>query len=190
MTEAPRTATEGSGEGRAHRVWDPLVRVVHWSIAGLVLANVALLEEGDPAHRFAGYAVLALVGLRLAWGVVGSRHARFSAFPPSLGGALSHLSGLVTGAARRETHLSHTPLGALMAYALWGLLAAICLSGIAAHTGLLGGGEAGEELHETLANLALAAIALHVGGVILESRLSGVGLVSAMLTGWKRLPRG
>src|SRR5678816_1183407 len=58
------------------RVWDPLVRLFHWSLAACVF-GAFLVEEGDIAHRWLGYTALGLVAFRLLWGVVGSRHARF-----------------------------------------------------------------------------------------------------------------
>ncbi|MHB8913284.1 MAG: cytochrome b/b6 domain-containing protein, partial [Lysobacter sp.] len=58
------------------KVWDPLVRVLHWLLAGCFLAAF-LVEEGDTAHEWLGYATLGLVAIRMVWGFVGSRHARF-----------------------------------------------------------------------------------------------------------------
>ena len=58
------------------RVWDPLVRLFHWSLAACVF-GAFLVEEGDTAHRWLGYTALGLVAFRLLWGVFGSRHARF-----------------------------------------------------------------------------------------------------------------
>ncbi|UJM85340.1 cytochrome b/b6 domain-containing protein [Rhodanobacter denitrificans] len=59
------------------KVWDPLVRVFHWSLAGLFLANF-FTEDGELVHRGIGYAVLALLAVRFVWGWVGTRHARFA----------------------------------------------------------------------------------------------------------------
>ena len=59
------------------RVWDPLVRLFHWSLAACVF-GAFLVEEGEAAHRWLGYTALGLVAFRLAWGAIGSRHARFS----------------------------------------------------------------------------------------------------------------
>ncbi|HUS55412.1 MAG TPA: cytochrome b/b6 domain-containing protein, partial [Thermohalobaculum sp.] len=78
-------------------VWDIFVRATHWIVAVLVLAELTVLDEDWAVHRWAGYAVLALVALRLIWGLVGSRYARFSAFPPSLRAAWAHLAGLLRG---------------------------------------------------------------------------------------------
>ena len=59
-------------------VWDPVVRLFHWSLVACVLLNQFVLEAGETPHRWVGYAAAALVGLRLLWGVIGSRHARFA----------------------------------------------------------------------------------------------------------------
>ncbi|WP_108258046.1 cytochrome b/b6 domain-containing protein [Mangrovicoccus ximenensis] len=77
------TDTSGGRSGaRDVRVWDPLVRAVHWSVALIVLANGYLDDPETDLHHWLGYAAAGLVALRLAWGLVGSRHARLSAFPP------------------------------------------------------------------------------------------------------------
>src|SRR5690242_10828839 len=62
------------------RVWDPLVRLFHWSLAaGFALAW--LTSAGDsPVHRAAGYLAGILIIVRIAWGIVGARYARFSQF--------------------------------------------------------------------------------------------------------------
>lgn len=39
----------------AHRRWDPIVRISHWSIALAVLANAVFTEEGSGPHIWVGY---------------------------------------------------------------------------------------------------------------------------------------
>ena len=167
-------------------VWDIFVRVTHWTVAALVIAELTVLDEDWAVHRWAGYVVLALVALRLAWGLIGSRYARFSAFPPSLQSARAHLVGMVRG--KPELHLSHNPLGALMAYNLWASLVAVCVSGILMTTRTFWGVDWVEETHEAVANWVLISVGLHVAGVYLESRRTKVHLVRAMLTGYKEVP--
>lgn len=195
----------------APKRWYPLVRLTHWGIAAAVVANGVLSEEGSAAHVWIGYAAAALLSVRLLWGVVGTRSARFSAFPPSPRAAVRHIGDMAKG--RHVKHRSHNPLGALMVYALWAALAVVITSGIAldqdgsvgkhaitsqssvdAHfekrrdehsdEGPEGGaGEMIEEVHEIAANLLFLLAALHVAGVALESRRVGGGLVGAMITG-------
>jgi len=169
-------------------VWDPLVRLTHWGIAAAVLLNGLLVDDDAAAHVWIGYAAAGLLALRLAWGLIGPRHARFASFPPSLSAARAHAAATLNGTAR--PHLSHNPLGALMAYALWGGIAVVCASGMMLETDAFWGSDAVEGVHEVAANLLLLLAALHVGGVVLESRLSGVNLVRAMWDGVKRLPDG
>src|SRR5690606_38835335 len=51
----------------AERVWDPFVRVFHWSLVSTVVLNQWVLEEGERPHRWLGYAAAALVLLRVVW---------------------------------------------------------------------------------------------------------------------------
>ena len=54
------------------KVWDPLVRIFHWS---LVLSFfVAYITEDDwmNLHVAAGYAVAMLVAFRIFWGLIGA----------------------------------------------------------------------------------------------------------------------
>lgn len=166
-------------------VWDILVRLTHWSVAIFVLAELTVIDEDWALHRWAGYAVLALVLCRLVWGLIGPPYARFSAFPPSVRSALAHLAGLLRG--KRALHLSHNPLGALMAYNLWASLVAICVTGILMTTRTFWGVDWVEESHELIANWVLLSVGLHVAGVAFESWYSKVNLVRAMITGQKEI---
>lgn len=191
--------------------WDPLVRLTHWGIAAAVILNALILEEGEVAHVWVGYTAAALLALRLGWGLFGVGAARFAAFPPDPAAALRHVRALWRGQ-DDGPHPSHNPLGALMAYALWAMLALVVTTGIAmkgdpfapmSPTGELlwekheedhdedGTGEENEvleEVHELAANTLLLLSILHVGGVALESRRSGRNLVGAMT--WRARPKG
>ena len=65
------------------RVWDPLVRVFHWSLVACVLLNLFVVDDGEKLHQWLGYAAAALVAVRVVWGFVGPRHARFADFFPT-----------------------------------------------------------------------------------------------------------
>lgn len=111
------------------RNWDPVVKLTHWTIVLAILANALLTEEGSAAHVWVGYALAAILALRLLWGLIGPAEARFSAFPPNPARALRHVGEIRRG--EKAEHASHNPLGALMVYAIWSCLGVIIATGIA-----------------------------------------------------------
>jgi len=105
-------------------VWDVFVRFSHWAVA--LGFFVAFVTEDDlmTLHVWAGYLVGALVVLRLVWGVVGPRHARFADFVAGPRTVWAYLRQLI--AFRAPRHLGHSPAGGAMAVALWlGLLVVV-----------------------------------------------------------------
>lgn len=166
------------------RVWDIFVRVFHWSLA--VSFAVAWLsgDEWKTLHLWAGYSVAALIAMRLIWGVVGTPHARFSRFVRSPLVVAGYLKDVVTG--REARHLGHNPAGGAMIVALLATLVGLCLSGWLMTTDAFWGSEVMEDVHETLANLALVLVGFHVAGVLWSSFRHHENLVCAMVTGRKR----
>ena len=62
------------------KVWDRLVRAAHWLLVAGVAAAWLTRAGWGQWHEWIGYATLALVALRMAWGWIGPRYARFSQF--------------------------------------------------------------------------------------------------------------
>lgn len=121
-------------ETRQVKVWDPLVRIFHWSL--VVAFTVAYLsgedaEDGMNLHVWAGYAVLGLILLRLVWGLIGTRHARFTDFVYRPSTVLAYMRDLFRHRARR--YLGHNPLGGVMTIALLLSLLATTVSGLAVY---------------------------------------------------------
>lgn len=166
------------------RVWDPIVRLTHWSVAVAVLLNSSLVPDGSGLHLWLGYIAMAALGLRAVWGCVGTERARFSSFRPDLKAAGSHIKTLVLG--RTEPHQSHNPLGALMVYGLWAMVALVGVTGVVLEnlpaSGLQESLTLG--LHEGAANAVLAMAFLHVGGVLFESWRVQNNLVAEMTSPW------
>ena len=181
-----KTAASNVSEAEAKtvRVWDPLVRIFHWSLVAAFFGAYLLGDDGGSLHQALGYGVLGLVAFRLLWGVVGSRHARFVGFVPSPRRLIGYLKDL---AARREArYLGHNPAGAVMIVALLLALIGTGASGWLLTTDAFWGSEALEEVHEALANGTLLLVGLHVAGVIFSSLRQRENLVRAMFTGKKR----
>lgn len=166
------------------KVWDPVVRVFHWFTVAVVIINTAIFDEGN-IHEALGYSLAALLTVRLLWGFVGSEHARFSAFFPTVAGLRDHLAG---GLGKGRAMLGHNPLGALMIFNLILTLAAVSLTGHLLTTDRFWGSEVMEEIHEILVSYLLISVAFHVAGVLVESFRTRVNLISAMVTGKKKLP--
>ncbi|TSE28673.1 putative Ni/Fe-hydrogenase B-type cytochrome subunit [Tepidimonas thermarum] len=165
-------------------VWDPFVRLFHWSLVSCVLLNQFVLEEGETAHEWTGYTAAALVGLRLLWGLVGPRHARFADWWPTPARVRRHVQALLRGAP--DDHPGHNPLGAIMMLLLMALVLALALTGWLQTTDALWGEDWVEALHEGLANALLLAAAVHAAAALVMGRLQRVHLVRAMITGVKR----
>ncbi|MEQ5868655.1 cytochrome b/b6 domain-containing protein [Sagittula sp. NFXS13] len=171
-----------------HRVWDPFIRVFHWSVVTLFFANAFVIDDDSKLHHYVGYAVAAALVLRLAWGLIGPTYARFAQFAPSPAGVTAQLSDMATG--RKRAHLGHTPLGALMIFNLLLSLAGIALTGYLMTTDMFWGVAWPEDIHEALVTWTEISIVLHVVAVIWESRRTGVNLPRAMVTGTKDIPDG
>ena len=181
MSAAPSLA------GRASvAVWDPLIRVLHWTLAPAVLLAYATGDHGGAWHERIGYVALAAACVRVAWGFVGSRRARFGDFVPAPRALAAYVAALRAG--REPRDVGHNPLGGAWIVLMLGL--AVASGGTGWALAVLGehGHRTLEHWHEGLANALLAAAAVHVVGVAWESLRHGENLVAAMFTGRKRPP--
>jgi cytochrome b len=176
------------------RVWDPFVRVFHWTL--VVAFTVAyLMEEPLIVHVWAGYVVGGLLLARVVWGFIGPTHARFADFVYRPSTAFSYVRELLLS--RGARYLGHSPGGGYMVLLLLVFLAATVVTGLVVYggeeqAGPLAGlfteatGESVEDWHEVLANITLALIFVHVAAVVLASFAHRENLVRAMVSGRKR----
>lgn len=192
-------------------VWDPLIRIFHWSLVVLFVIAYLSGEEESSIHTLSGYGIIGLLVFRLVWGFVGSAHARFSDFMFSPASVTAYLKSMFSN--RPEHYTGHNPAGAYMIYALLIMLVVVSHTGLKVY-GLEGHGplanatevvfieramadedeehekhngdeEFWEEIHETVSNLTVLLVIIHILGVLLASWLHGENLIRAMITGRK-----
>ena len=181
--QKPDTSSN-TAQTRQVRVWDILVRVTHWTVAAGITANLFFTEDGSELHQYVGYTVVGLVVIRLLWGLVGTRYARFSNFFPTPSRIKSHLSDV---SVRRtdEQHLGHNPLAALMMFALWAVIIGLGISGYLMEANIFASKDVLEEVHEILANSLYLLVPLHIISAIAMSYWERQNLIKSMITGNK-----
>lgn len=178
-------------------VWDLPTRIFHWLLALLVVVNFFSGEDEGTLlalHISCGYLVGLLLIFRVAWGVVGNRHARFGDFLRPWPETRDYLRQLLRLSPPR--HIGHNPVGGWMIVVMLVTLGVTVLSGMATAVGegvgipFLGGfpewlHEAGEEIHETAAHVMMVLAGIHVVGVAADWLLTGENIIKGMVTGRK-----
>ncbi|WP_428546623.1 cytochrome b/b6 domain-containing protein [Profundibacter sp.] len=194
------------------KVWDPLLRLFHWSLVASIAIAWLTSEDGEALHEWAGYAALGLIAFRLVWGLIGPHYARFTQFICGPKEVITYTRDIL--GKREKRYIGHNPLGAIMVVALLATTAATGVTGwlmvepermsmlpempafvTPAYADSDEEREYGEgdekvlkDIHELFANLLLLLIFLHVSGVIYAGRHHKENLARAMVTGKKRAP--
>lgn len=182
------------------KVWDGWIRLFHWSLVVLLVVSYVTARAGRMDwHMISGYAILALLLFRIAWGFMGSDTARFGQFLRSPLAAFRHLLHL----RRREpdTEIGHNAAGGWMVLVLIGLMLAQAVTGLFADDEILTQGPLAQfaserwvhrmtGLHHRIINVILIAVGAHVLAVLLYRLLKGHDLARAMVTGRKTMPAG
>ena len=168
--------------------WDPWVRITHWSLVGIVILKRFVLEDGGDWHLWLGYAACVLVALRVIWGFIGSRNARFAemlkSWPPR-GQVLQHLARYLRNQTPR--YLNHPPLALVVMSGMLGCILGLGMTGWMLGLDRFFGEEWLEEAHELLSHgLILLAVA-HISGVLRASWLNRENLIASMIHGRKKL---
>ena len=170
------------------KVWDPFVRIFHWGLVTAFLVAWATGDESKRVHILAGYCVIGLVALRIVWGIIGAKHARFASFvrgPRAVTGYLRDTAKL-----RAKRYLGHNPAGGAMIVALLVMLSVIGATGFMMTTDAFWGVAWVQDVHETAVSVTLGLVVLHILGVVVASYEHGENLVRAMVTGRKRAESG
>jgi cytochrome b len=177
---------QGPGRRSSARVlvWDLPTRVIHWLFTAAVAGAFLLVGMGEEdggsfqAHMLLGLMAGFLVLLRLVWGVIGSRYARFGSFLFGPKALLEYLRSVVLGTGVR--HLGHNPGSAYAVYAM--LLSGM---GLAVSGMLMSSWEGFEAMHGIMAVLMLVAVGAHLTGLVLHTIRCRENIALSMVHGRK-----
>jgi cytochrome b len=197
-------------------IWDIAVRLFHWSLVLAVITSYITSEwEDSPIHIYSGYFIIGLLIFRILYGFFGSQHARFKDFVFGVETVKDYAQQMRQGKVKHYD--GHNPLGGWMVVALLLMLSLTTLAGLMAY-GAEGKGPLANvtstsfiseayahgdeshdddeeeeslwgEIHESLVNILILLVVLHILGVIVSSRIEKQNLVRAMITGYKSPPR-
>lgn len=170
------------------RVWDRAVRVLHWTLVVSVALSAIGLVALFGVHQPAGYAAFAAVLIRIVWGMVGSRHARFAQFVRGPRASLHYALAVMQN--REPRFVGHNPLGGWMVVALMLCIVCLAVTGWLYTTDAFWGDATVEAIHRALAWTLLGLVVAHVAGVLFASLRHHDNLVAAMFSGRKRAPTG
>jgi cytochrome b len=171
--------------GESLRIWDPVLRTLHWVTACLFVLNYWVLEPGSDWHQYLGYAMACVVVVRLVWGRFGPTHARFSLQALAPAHWREHVRELRARAIPPGS--GHNPFGYLWLYASLGLFASLALSGfLLEEVDYFFGSDLLESLHGLFADTLFVLACIHVAAVILVGWWGRIELIRPMLTGMRR----
>lgn len=167
-------------------IWDLPTRLFHWLLsAGFIAAAVIALAMGEhsplfPYHAIIGLTIALMVALRIVWGIVGTRYARFGSFIFGPGAVVEYMKGAMIGGGKR--HIGHNPGSAVAIFALLGLVLALAVTGF-----MMGQGNEGiKEVHEILAWTTVGVVVVHVLGVAFHTIRHRENITASMIHGRKR----
>lgn len=191
-----------AGRAERVRVWDPALRLFHWLLAVLVIANWLLGQFGPNVmtlHFWLGYAILALLVFRVVWGFVGPEPARFRSFLRGPGAIIGYARGMFR---RAPSHWpGHNPLGALSVVAML-----VALS-VQVGTGLISDpldyvnyGPLSDKVdsdtarkavgwHRLGGNIIFLLVVVHLAVILFYRLWKNEDLIRPMITGWKWVRR-
>ena len=199
------------------KVWDIFVRVFHWALVLFFIISYITGEEESSFHVYSGYVILTLISLRIVWGVIGSKYARFGNFVYPPREAIAYMKGLIAG--NPKHYIGHNPAAGWMVIALLLSLYLTVGSGLMLYAaqenkGPLAGyatyvghdhsehhhnddeeheeheeeeDEFWEEVHEVMVSLTLILIFMHIAGALLSSYVHRENLIRSMINGEKEI---
>lgn len=164
-------------------VYDLPTRIFHWLFAALFVTAFVIAKTIDDEsatfsyHMIAGMTLSLLVALRIIWGIIGTKHAKFSSFALNPADLIGYASGFFSGSKRRWA--GHNPASSWAAVIMMTLALCLGITGYRMATGPENHNI--KEIHEVLATLFLIVALTHVAGIIVHTvrykELIGISMV-------------
>lgn len=170
-------------------IYDWPTRIFHWLFAGMFIAAFFIAKTFDdesilyPYHMLLGLSMAFIVVLRIVWGVVGSRNAKFSSFSLNPRDLVNYLKDILN--AKTHVNGAHNPASSWIAIIMMLLALGLAATGYLMTVKIYK--EVFEEIHELMANAFVVAAILHVSGIILHTFRYQDGIGLSMLHGRKSI---
>lgn len=162
------------------------MRIFHWLFAGLFIGTFLIaktVDDDSPVftyHMLAGILLGFTVLLRILWGIIGTKHSRFTSFALHPKDLVAYFAGILSGDKRRWA--GHNPASSWAAVAMFGFALGLGLTGYLMASGQK---ETFEDIHELLANGFLVIVLMHVAGVVLHALRHHDGIAMSVVDGAK-----
>jgi cytochrome b len=167
-------------------IWPWWVRLTHWALVVVFVANYFLLDPGSWVHTWLGYGVTLLIVARIVLGFsTKNPYASLRSLDLNKKAFLHHLQEL------KARHLSpaegHNPLGWLMVFLFWALMLVLAVTGfLAEEVDYFFGNQLLDEIHVWAADAMLIAALIHIASVFLVGFWGHIPLVRPMITGCRK----
>lgn len=180
----------GSNISDSIPIWPWWIRLIHWALVLVFVANYFLLEPGSALHNWLGYGVTVLIILRIALGFSErfSKHSGYAAFvhcdlkPQAFAHHLNELKQRKVPAKS-----GHNPFGWLMVFFFWFLVVVLAVSGfLMEEMDYFFGNQTLGTIHLWSADAMLIAAFVHVAAVLLVAYWGRISLIRPMLTGKRK----
>lgn len=166
-------------------VWDLATRLFHWIFAGgfAAAATLSLVLDDDsplfPYHAIIGLTLVLMVVMRVAWGLVGTRYARFASFVYGPRSIIEYSRGVLTG--RGARHIGHNPGSSVAIFLMLALMLGLGITGFMMGTGTKGI----KDIHELMSYAMLGVIGVHILGVAVHTLRHRENITASMVHGRK-----
>lgn len=164
-------------------IWQRPIRIIHWGLACVVLANLLWTVPTGMAHAVLGYVAILLVLARLVWGLFGHGYTHLCSY--RCAGLGQQIADLLRGVP--HAYIGHSPLSCLFALSVWGGLFAVSCRGILTTLDL--GGRFVASAHTGFATVILVLVALHLSQLLAARMRRRPRSRHSMITGRQSLSR-